>query len=167
MGLVEVCAGGECERLQVFEDFHCFLVAGSSQIQDMEFQVHLEKAVRVHSGIVAGNKLFLLFHVFQKLLTQGIVVIEGSDDVFDEKAVHHQTDVKGIIQFVGCQCAHTHALVGGIDHQFFFCQTLQRLFDRCVADTVFSCQFFDVDFFSGDQLFIGNVFFNVRINLIG
>ena len=86
MGLVEVCAGRECERLQVFEDFHCFLVAGSSQIQDMEFQVQLEKAFCVYSGIVTGNKVFLFFHIFQKLLAQGVVIVQSGDDVFDEKA---------------------------------------------------------------------------------
>ena len=28
-GLIEVCAGGECKGLQVFEDFHGFLIAGA------------------------------------------------------------------------------------------------------------------------------------------
>ena len=105
MGLIEVCAGRECEGLQIFEDFHSFLIAGSSQIQHMEFQIQPEIAFCVHSGIIAGNKLFLFFHVFQKLLAQGTVVIEGGDDIFDEECVHHQTDVKGIVQFMGRQCA--------------------------------------------------------------
>ena len=132
----------------------------------MKFQIQLEITFRVHGGIVAGNELFLFFHIFQQLLAQVAVVIESGDDVLDEEGIHHQTDIKGVVQFMGRQCAYAHAFVWGVDHQFFLCQTLQCLFYRRVADAIFSCQFFDIDFFAGNQLFICDVFFDVRINLV-
>ena len=86
MGLIEVCTGGKGKGLQIFENFHGFLIAGGSQIQHMKFQIQLEITFCVHGGIVAGNELFLFFHIFQQLLAQGVVIVQSGDDVFDEKA---------------------------------------------------------------------------------
>ena len=113
----------------------------------MKFQIKCEIFRRSSGRLIGLGETPLRFKIVHQLLAQTCVIIQGGNDIFYEKCIHHQPYVEDIIQFMRRKRAHAHALVRRTDNHFFICKTLERLLYRGVADVILAGKLLDIQLF--------------------